>query len=400
MMRLEPRRQRTDSILESSNTALRLQLEKQILDVLRHKSELDADFGSTPLKRQVTEPVHVCASSCAPQRKEQHASSGIPEFLSASRLNISRKSTPNSEPEPEGVLISATMPQAPLQSGPSGQQCARVCRATEHTVEQCDLDNGPLHGLQEPDTKNCYPEDSDNAAKRAAREKAAAGGGLSGCTTAMIRHIPSGYTQRKLMREIDRAGFVGRHDFFYLPMDARSSMNRGFAFVNFTSEAAAAEFYNKFHGTQLKHIKSDKAIMVLPADIQGLEANVIRHLAAGDTQKRKPQRKPVFFQQSPGAVKNAQGVNSNEEQAGTMTRKTNMAPMPTNGSCPGRSNSEPGWDWSSKVPDVDVPVSEAAMLEMPPPAHKKDLLVANFCGMCGHTRCRVHLFCPHCGSKF
>jgi len=390
MMRLEPRRQRTDSILESSNTALRLQLEKQILDVLRHKSELDTDFESTLLKRQVTEPVHGGASSCAPQKKEQHASSGIPQFLSASRFNFSRKSTPNSEPESEGAIISATMPQAPLQSGPSSQQYARVCRATEHAVQQSNLDNGPLHGLQEPDTEKGYPEDPDNAAC----------GGLSGCTTAMIRNIPSGYTQRKLKREIDRAGFFGRYDFFYLPMDARSPMNRGFAFVNFTSEAAAAEFYNKFHGTQLTHIKSDKAIIVLRADIQGLEANVTRHLAAGNTQKRKPQRKPIFFQQFADAVKNAQGVNSNEKQAGTVTQKTNMAPMPTNRPCPGHTNSEPGWERSSKVPDFDVSVSEAAMFGMPPPAHKKDVFVANFCGMCGHTRCRVHLFCPNCGGKY
>jgi len=406
MMRLEPRRQRTDSILESSNTALRLQLEQQILDVLRHKSALDIDVGSTPLMRQVTEPAKVLASSCV---NEQRPSPGIPESLLASRRNFNRNSTPSSEPEPESGLVGVAMPQAPLELPPGSQECLGVCRTKEFcrekedTVEQCTLDDDPLNGSQEPDTECDDPEDPDNAAKKAAREKAVAGGGLSGCTTAMIRQIPSGYTQRKLMREINCAGFLGRYDFFYLPMDARSHVNRGFAFVNFTSEAAAAEFYNKFHETRLKHIKSDKAILVLPADIQGFEANATRHLAAANTQKRKPQTKPIFFQQLPDAVKNAQGVSNNinkERQAGTMTMKTNMAPTQRNGPCPGPNNSEPGWDWSSKAPDARVPVSEGQMLGMPPPSHKKEVLVANFCGMCGSPRCHVHAFCPYCGGEF
>jgi len=400
MMRLEPRRQRTDSILESSKTALRIQLEQQILDVLRHKSELDADVGSTPFLRQVTEPAHGLASSCVPKRNEQHASPGIPESLLASKINFNRNCTPSSEPEPETGFIGAVITQGPPALGPCSWECAGVCRATANKVEQCDLENNFLHGPQDLDTENHDLEDPDHAVKTAARETAADCGGLSGCTTAMMRQIPSGYTQRMLMREINCAGFLGRYDFFYVPMDARSHVNRGFAFVNFTSETAAVEFYHKFHGTQLKHMKSDKAIVVLPADIQGFEANATKHLASATSQKGKPQSKPIFFQKLPDTVRNAHSVNNDKRKAGTTTMKTDMAPIPTNGPCPGRSNCERGWESSSNAPEARVPVYEGVMLGMPQPAHKKEVLVASFCGLCGSPRCHTHMFCQYCGGKF
>merc|ERR1719229_1723915 len=85
----------------------------------------------------------------------------------------------------------------------------------------------------------------------AARAVAAAGGGLSGNTTVMMRHIPGKYTQQKLMREINSAGFLGKYDFFCLPMQPQSRGNRGFAFVNFSAVEAAESFYAAFHGKRL-----------------------------------------------------------------------------------------------------------------------------------------------------
>ena len=46
------------------------------------------------------------------------------------------------------------------------------------------------------------------------------------------------YTQRKLLRELLAAGFQGKMDFIYLPLDPRTRSSRGFAFCNFTSPQA------------------------------------------------------------------------------------------------------------------------------------------------------------------
>eukprot|EP00913_Durusdinium_trenchii_P023822 g22372.t1 len=58
----------------------------------------------------------------------------------------------------------------------------------------------------------------------------------------MLKNVPAKYTQRKLMRELLGAGFQGKLDFIYLPMDPRSRNARGFAFCNFSTPAAADEF--------------------------------------------------------------------------------------------------------------------------------------------------------------
>lgn len=46
------------------------------------------------------------------------------------------------------------------------------------------------------------------------------------------------YTQRKLLRELLAAGFQGKMDFIYLPLDPRTRSSRGFAFCNFSSPQA------------------------------------------------------------------------------------------------------------------------------------------------------------------
>lgn len=95
-----------------------------------------------------------------------------------------------------------------------------------------------------------------------AREVAAAGGGLSGMTTVMIRHVPVKYMQQKLMRELNSVGFLGKYDFFYLPMESQVHANRGFAFANFISVEAADEFYKHFHGNRLRHFASEKVLAI------------------------------------------------------------------------------------------------------------------------------------------
>ena len=45
-------------------------------------------------------------------------------------------------------------------------------------------------------------------------------------TTLMIRNIPNKYTQKMLLNFMYQAGFEGKFDFFYLPIDFRNSAYR------------------------------------------------------------------------------------------------------------------------------------------------------------------------------
>ncbi|KAF4647679.1 hypothetical protein FOL46_003916 [Perkinsus olseni] len=91
-----------------------------------------------------------------------------------------------------------------------------------------------------------------------------------GVTTWMMRNVPSRYTQGELMQEISLAGFEGRFDFFYLPLDRVSMANAGNCFINFTTAEDASEFFDFFAGRVLGRFGSRKVVEVVPAAIQGL----------------------------------------------------------------------------------------------------------------------------------
>lgn len=55
---------------------------------------------------------------------------------------------------------------------------------------------------------------------------------MYGCTTVMLRNVPLCYSQTLLLTEINRAGFGGSFDYFYIPIDSKKQQHRGFAFIN------------------------------------------------------------------------------------------------------------------------------------------------------------------------
>ncbi|CAJ1348149.1 unnamed protein product [Effrenium voratum] len=110
---------------------------------------------------------------------------------------------------------------------------------------------------------------------------------LAGRTTVMVKYVPIKYTQRKLLREFLSAGFQGKMDFIYLPMDPRSRCSRGFAFCNFQSPEVAQQFYRTFHRKFLKSYESEMALEVAAAEIQGFEANAEHYLDVKASRKDK-----------------------------------------------------------------------------------------------------------------
>mmetsp|Transcript_77885 Transcript_77885/g.167061 ORF Transcript_77885/g.167061 Transcript_77885/m.167061 type:complete len:353 (-) Transcript_77885:90-1148(-) len=113
----------------------------------------------------------------------------------------------------------------------------------------------------------------------------------SGLTTLMIRHVPKEFSQQSLMDMIDGKGFAGLYDFIYLPMDARSRANRGFAFINLISAQAAGSFYETFNDYQVSSTK-ESFIAVMTAHVQGIKA-LAKHFASSGT--RRQQSRPLFL---------------------------------------------------------------------------------------------------------
>lgn len=67
-------------------------------------------------------------------------------------------------------------------------------------------------------------------------------------TSVMLRNIPNCFNRAMFMQLLDCVGFLGKCDFIYLPIDARTRVNCGYAFVNLTHPATVAQFCRTFEG--------------------------------------------------------------------------------------------------------------------------------------------------------
>lgn len=97
-------------------------------------------------------------------------------------------------------------------------------------------------------------------------------------TTIMMRNIPNAYTSSSFVELLDANGFWGSYDFVYLPIDFRTHVNLGYAFINFVSNTDAQNFKNYFDGFQNWFCHSPKISEVTWTDPQqGLWEHVERY---------------------------------------------------------------------------------------------------------------------------
>mmetsp|Transcript_96152 Transcript_96152/g.214195 ORF Transcript_96152/g.214195 Transcript_96152/m.214195 type:complete len:569 (+) Transcript_96152:148-1854(+) len=100
-------------------------------------------------------------------------------------------------------------------------------------------------------------------------------------TTVMLRNIPAKYTQDELIQEMLEASDCQDHtssdifNFVYLPWDAPSSGNIGYAFINFTSHGIAKDMMRILSNYRFRNYNTGKSGKVSPAHIQGLENNLL-----------------------------------------------------------------------------------------------------------------------------
>ncbi|XP_015158256.1 protein terminal ear1 homolog [Solanum tuberosum] len=107
-------------------------------------------------------------------------------------------------------------------------------------------------------------------------------------TTIVIKNIPYDYNREMLMQFLDEHCLLENqkardsngenihifaYDFLYLPMDFKSKMNKGYAFVNFTDERTVWNFFEVFDKLNV-FPGSTWAVKIVTAKIQGKEALV------------------------------------------------------------------------------------------------------------------------------
>eukprot|EP00929_Paragymnodinium_shiwhaense_P062784 TRINITY_DN31358_c0_g1_i2.p1 TRINITY_DN31358_c0_g1~~TRINITY_DN31358_c0_g1_i2.p1 ORF type:complete len:222 (-),score=50.73 TRINITY_DN31358_c0_g1_i2:411-1076(-) len=94
-------------------------------------------------------------------------------------------------------------------------------------------------------------------------------------TSLMIKNIPSRALAKDVTGVVDKLGFQGMYDFFYLPDRLGRKgcpVNHGYAFINFKSSKFSAEFAAYLEANSVTLRCSPKTLSVSRANVQGLEA--------------------------------------------------------------------------------------------------------------------------------
>lgn len=121
-------------------------------------------------------------------------------------------------------------------------------------------------------------------------------------TCVMIRNFPKRFTRAVFMDVLDKAGFRGKYDFLYMPVDFRKLMAIGYAFVNMSSHGEAVRMMQHFEGFQQwddqTPAETDQIGSVCWSAVQGLSANVERYRNSAVMHPAVPEEyKPLVLRQ-------------------------------------------------------------------------------------------------------
>jgi hypothetical protein len=88
-------------------------------------------------------------------------------------------------------------------------------------------------------------------------------------TTAMIRHIACRYTQDDIASFLNEAGFAGKYNWVYLPLNPQKTANLGYVFVNFVSPETLDECRDLLDNQVFGPSQTTKRCQVTMALLQG-----------------------------------------------------------------------------------------------------------------------------------
>jgi len=114
----------------------------------------------------------------------------------------------------------------------------------------------------------------------------------------MMRNIPLEYSRADLLGLIDQQGFSGLYDLVYLPVDFRTELNQGYAFINFTTAENTEMFRSHFTGFSEWLVPCERICEVSYSDqAQGIDAYIQRYRDSPMMHESVADRfRPVLFQ--------------------------------------------------------------------------------------------------------
>lgn len=115
-----------------------------------------------------------------------------------------------------------------------------------------------------------------------------------GAVTLLVRNIPARFTQERLLEEWPSDGTI---DFLYRPCREDTGV-LGHAFLNFTSNAAAAAFQLKWHGHFFRNHGKGKALDIVGSITQGYTKNLKEALRKINTHIEEDHQLPALFRGS------------------------------------------------------------------------------------------------------
>eukprot|EP00931_Biecheleriopsis_adriatica_P120846 TRINITY_DN95949_c0_g1_i1.p1 TRINITY_DN95949_c0_g1~~TRINITY_DN95949_c0_g1_i1.p1 ORF type:complete len:524 (-),score=123.63 TRINITY_DN95949_c0_g1_i1:137-1708(-) len=237
-------------------------------------------------------------------------------------------------------------------------------------------------------------------------------------TTVMMRNLPNKYTQQMLLGELGEAGFEMQQDFdfFYLPMDHSNCANLGYCFINFTKTWRANDFAEAFSGKRMRRFNSHKTAVIMPASIQGYDANYSYYMSTRVVQAADPQYRPLFLRQPSDGVQvpaplpapsgKAQGKGGREDKGGKdgKGKRGNRrggrdweASAASEGGCGAEAASS---DWKNGDDDDRQWLKDMTQTVVPPqmPTGPMQQDYQVVCGNCGTLCGSNYRFCSFCGA--
>jgi len=125
-------------------------------------------------------------------------------------------------------------------------------------------------------------------------------------STLMIRNVPLMYTREMLLAEWPNDG---TYDFLYLPVSFGTRRNLSFAFVNFTSEAAAFSFMQQWQKKRLANFASRKPLNISFADVQGRNSNLLEWQRKQVKCTKLPRYQPLVFDDQGNLIDFVEALN-------------------------------------------------------------------------------------------
>lgn len=184
------------------------------------------------------------------------------------------------EPESEAMGMPTVQESYSADEGDDSRQDSASYEACTEGSDIAQLEPKEAEPLQEQETA---PLQEQEAAPLQERQ----------VTTLMIQNLPTTLTQRGLVSALDQCGFIGLYDFLYLPTAFGLGGSRGYAFVNFTTPAAARRLACMWDRHRPFGRSTGKALHVIAAVLQGRDANIARWNTAKMRRVRNPEHQPL-----------------------------------------------------------------------------------------------------------